>query len=299
MYGLVAVLSGMMVAAQGNCNGLMFPILGVMGVGCLSQFLNAASIFAYTGISTGRPPSFKGFPLKASWGGILGIFVVGLTGLCVARAGTAVTVCLSVAGQLLASAAVDHFGILGAERVPFEKKRLVGFGLILAGMLVINGTGGEGPGLGGGMGLAAVLALALACGCMTVFARMFSFYACQKIGLLNGSFANVAVGAGAAFAVCMVMSGFRPDPGLLLLLPPVSWLTGALGAGACILNTVVYRRLKIFKATVLIIAGQIGMGLLADVLAAGHLPAGKLAGIGLVCLGIAADKRLSVRAAGK
>ena len=293
MYLFVALLSGMLIAAQSSCSGLMFPVLGTIGVACLSQTLNAISIVFCQGIAQKRLPSLKGMPPKAALGGFFGIFAVGLTGLCSALLGTAITVCLSVAGQLVSSAVIDQFGWLGAERIPFKKKRLPGFFVILLGVFLINFSGTTG--LGQEAGAFPLLLLALAAGVFTVFTRMFSFYACQKIGLLNGSFSNVIIGAVAAFVLYLFMNGFHLSLHLFFQISPVAYLTGICGAGACILNTIVYKRLKIFKATVLIIAGQITMGILLDFAAAGGISAGKLLGIGVICLGIGLDKNISSR----
>ena len=295
MYIFIALFSGMLIAAQSSCSGLMFPVLGTIGVAFLSQTLNAISIVFCQGIAEKRLPSLKGLPPKAALGGFSGIFAVGLTGLCSSLLGPAITVCLSVAGQLVSSAVIDQFGWLGAERIPFKKKRLIGFFVILLGVFLINFSGMAGLGQETGE-LPLLLLLALTAGVFTVFTRMFSFYACQKIGLLNGSFSNVIIGAAAACVLYLFMGGFRLSPHLFFEIPPIAYLTGIWGTGACILNTVVYKNLKIFKATVLIIAGQITMGILLDFATGGGIYVGKLLGIGVICLGICLDKNISSRA---
>ena len=295
MYIFIALFSGMLIAAQSSCSGLMFPVLGTIGVAFLSQTLNAISIVFCQGIAEKRLPSLKGLPPKAALGGFFGIFAVGLTGLCSSLLGPAITVCLSVAGQLVSSAVIDQFGWLGAERIPFKKKRLIGFFVILLGVFLINFSGMAGLGQETGE-LPLLLLLALTAGVFTVFTRMFSFYACQKIGLLNGSFSNVIIGAVAAFVLYLFMNGFHLSLHLFFQISPVAYLTGICGAGACILNTIVYKRLKIFKATVLIIAGQITMGILLDFATGGGIYVGKLLGIGVICLGICLDKNISSRA---
>lgn len=116
LYTLTAILSGAFIASQSSCNGLLFPALGIIGVGFISQSLNALTIFLYQLLAKGKFPSFKGIPPYATLGGITGVFVIGFTGLCVNILGTAVTVCLSVAGQLIMSAVIDHYGWLSAKR---------------------------------------------------------------------------------------------------------------------------------------------------------------------------------------
>lgn len=294
LYTLTAIISGALIASQSSCNGLLFPALGVIGVGFISQSLNAISIFIYQLIVKKRRPSFKGLPFYATLGGLTGVFVIGFTGLCVSVLGTAVTVCLSVAGQLLMSAVTDHFGWLGAEKIPFNKLRLVGFTLILTGIFIINHSGmADTALLGNHMVLPLLLILAVILGCFTVITRMLSFLACKYVGLLNGSLANVAVGGAASFLLYLFTTGFHLNIALFISSNPVGYLTGPLGAVACVLNTVVYEKLKIFKATILIIIGQIITGIITDLFLFHAFPIGKLAGIVIVCLGIAIDKRLT------
>lgn len=294
LYTFIAILSGALIASQSSCNGLLFPALGVIGVGFISQSLNAASIFLYQLLVKRRMPSFKGLPFYAALGGITGVFVIGFTGLCVNILGTAVTVCLSVAGQLVMSAVTDHFGWLGAEKIPFNKLRIGGFALILGGIFVINSSGLTDSHVSGNhLAISILLLLAMVLGCFTVITRMLSFLACKYVGLLDGSLANVAVGGAVSFILYLAISGFRLNLSSFVVSSPIGYLTGPLGALACVLNTVVYKRLKIFKATILIIIGQIGMGILADLLLFHGFPLGKLAGIAIVCLGIAADKKLT------
>lgn len=73
----------------------------------------------------------------------------------------------------------------------------------------------------------------------------------------------------------------------------MGYLTGPLGAAACLLNTVAYNKLKIFRATILIMAGQVGMGIAADILVLHSFPAEKIPGIVVICAGIAVDKHLT------
>jgi transporter family-2 protein len=46
-------------------------------------------------------------------------------------------VSLSVAGQLLAAVVLDHYGMLGFVQHPANGWRLLGIGLILAGVLLV------------------------------------------------------------------------------------------------------------------------------------------------------------------
>lgn len=111
------------------------------------------------------------------------------------------------------SAVTDHYGWLGAKKIPFNRLRLLGFALIIAGIVVINSAGLADIRLTGSyLALTVLLLLAVILGCFTVITRMLSFLACQYAGLLNGSLANVAVGGAASFIQPSLSSSDRLEP---------------------------------------------------------------------------------------
>lgn len=193
------------------------------------------------------------------------------------------------------SAVTDHIGWLGARKVPFNKSRLPGFAFIIAGICIINSSGLSGIRFSGNrLALTGLLVLAVILGCFTVVTRMLTFLVCRYVGLLNGSLANAAMGGAASFVLYFAISGFHIPLSSFMSPSPVGYLTGPLGALACVINTVVYEKLKIFKATILIIIGQIAAGVLADFILLHIFPMGKLEGISIVCMGIAMDKKLGL-----
>lgn len=71
-------------------------------------------------------------------GGVLGASFVTVITMMVPRLGVAVTIAFVIAGQLLAAAALDHFGALGAVEHPITLARMAGIGLLIAGALIIR-----------------------------------------------------------------------------------------------------------------------------------------------------------------
>ncbi|MEZ0486884.1 DMT family transporter [Fibrella aquatica] len=70
-------------------------------------------------------------------GGVIGAIYVTTVILSVPRIGTANLVSLSVAGQLLAAVVLDHYGLLGFTQHSANVWRLLGIGLILAGVWLV------------------------------------------------------------------------------------------------------------------------------------------------------------------
>ncbi len=80
---------------------------------------------------------------KAPWwvwiGGALGAFYIWSTVMAAPRLGAAVLMGAVVAGQMLISLVLDHYGLLGLERQPFNFWRALGILCLLLGVALIKG----------------------------------------------------------------------------------------------------------------------------------------------------------------
>lgn len=63
-------------------------------------------------------------------GGILGAFYVFVMVLIVPKVGVANSLMAVVAGQLVMSSIVDHFGLFGGQRIPFDLTRFAAIGFL-------------------------------------------------------------------------------------------------------------------------------------------------------------------------
>ena len=79
---------------------------------------------------------------KSHWwawtGGFFGTVYIAISILLVPRLGAAFFVALLVAGQMLASVAFDHFGVLGLSTHPLDLPRLIGAALLVLGVVLIR-----------------------------------------------------------------------------------------------------------------------------------------------------------------
>ena len=300
LYIIMAVLSGAMVSVQSSCNGVLSPLIGVFGVGFASMLLNSLTCFLLEFIPTRKFPKPGAMPPHVYLGSICAASVMGFSGYLVARLGSAVTVCLSVSGQLIMSAVVDHFGWFGSEKVRFRTNRLPGFLSILAGVFVINFAGADSfHGISGQGTLFFLLLFAIFIGFITVFARMFNFEASHYVGRIAGGFYIAGVGALISFILLLFTSGFRVPVTDFVNAPVAAYLTGPLGGVACLFNNITYGKLKVFHATIFNLIGQICASIVADLLLFGEFPLGKLVGIFVICVGIFLDKRATLKAQGQ
>lgn len=85
----------------------------------------------------GNLGSWPGVPPVAFFAGVLGLAVVGILGFTVPRIGLVPVMTLFVASQFMLSAAMDHFGLLGAEVRALDLSRVAGLGVILVGVWLV------------------------------------------------------------------------------------------------------------------------------------------------------------------
>jgi transporter family-2 protein len=91
---------------------------------------------------TGTPISslanIKDAPPVAWLGGLLGAFFVATAVILAPRIGVAMTFSLIVAGQMLITLVLDHFGFLGLPVKEISLARIGGALLVIAGVVVIR-----------------------------------------------------------------------------------------------------------------------------------------------------------------
>ncbi|HEX6278510.1 MAG TPA: DMT family transporter, partial [Pyrinomonadaceae bacterium] len=80
----------------------------------------------------------KEAPAIAWVGGLLGAFFVASAVTLVPRLGVAMTFSLIIAGQMLVTLVIDHFGLLGVPVKEVSLPRVAGILLITAGVIVIR-----------------------------------------------------------------------------------------------------------------------------------------------------------------
>jgi bacterial/archaeal transporter family-2 protein len=142
----IIIAAGALVAMQAGTNAAMqkslqnpFLSSAVSFAGGLLSLLLVLSIYmAFDKAPLPRAHQWAAAPWWAWTGGALGAVYV-LTGvLTVEKVGTGVFVCMSVTASILASLAIDHFGLVGMHRHTVSPGRLIGGALMVAGMLLIG-----------------------------------------------------------------------------------------------------------------------------------------------------------------
>jgi transporter family-2 protein len=82
----------------------------------------------------GKLSQWKSVPWYALGAGIFGLIVIGAISYMIPRVGIAASIITIVAGQLLVSVVLDHFGLLGTSVRPLDGTRAFGLAVVLLGV---------------------------------------------------------------------------------------------------------------------------------------------------------------------
>lgn len=141
-YLLLALIAGTMMPTQAAINNKLAaavdsPILAAF----VSFFVGTIGLLIYlliSGVPISNLASAKNAPAIAWIGGLLGAFFVTSTVVLVPRLGVAMTFSLIIAGQMIVTLIIDHFGLLGVPVKEINFERVAGVLLITAGVVLIR-----------------------------------------------------------------------------------------------------------------------------------------------------------------
>ena len=141
IYLLSAIMIGAIFAMQAAINGAASKMLGTpIAASALSVGITLVACATVMLATRSTPPmaSFAALPWWIFLGGVLGFIVVtGSAGLVPVTGAVLFIVCL-IAGQLLGSVLLDHFGAFGLEVQKISPIRVLGVLLTFSGVLLVR-----------------------------------------------------------------------------------------------------------------------------------------------------------------
>lgn len=136
----LSLLAGALLAVQAGANTQLSKATGSAFAATTIQVVIAGTILVIAAALTGTVFAFGHLPAVPWWhalGGIATAIYVASTILLFPRLGAVVTVGLFIAGQMLASLALDAFGVLGVPRKTPEIATMIGAFAVLGGAAAI------------------------------------------------------------------------------------------------------------------------------------------------------------------
>ncbi|MBL0967682.1 MAG: DMT family transporter [Brevundimonas sp.] len=142
MLSMIAVvIAGGATALQAPTNAKMMTAVGSpVNAAFVSFAVGTAALGILAVILQAKPDmaAARNLPWYAWIGGLYGAVFVVAAAWGVPRLGVALTITLMVAGQLLISLFLDHFGAFGVPRSPINLGRLAGVALVIGGVVMVR-----------------------------------------------------------------------------------------------------------------------------------------------------------------
>jgi transporter family-2 protein len=141
MILLAVIVAGGATALQAPTNAsLALAVASPVNAAFVSFAVGTLALGVLAAVMHTKPDlaAVKALPAWAWMGGLYGCVFVITAAWGVPRLGAALTITLMVAGQLLLSLALDHFGALGVPRHPIGIGRLAGVALVFIGVLMVR-----------------------------------------------------------------------------------------------------------------------------------------------------------------
>ncbi|MBU1347870.1 MAG: DMT family transporter [Alphaproteobacteria bacterium] len=138
---LAVVLAGGATALQAPTNAkLAGAVAGPVNAAFVSFAVGTAALGILAAALHARPDmvATRSLPWFTWVGGLYGAIFVVSAAWAVPKLGVATTITLMVAGQLIISLALDHFGALGVPQNPISLTRLAGVALVIGGVILVR-----------------------------------------------------------------------------------------------------------------------------------------------------------------
>lgn len=139
---VVAMLAGAVVPFQAGSNAALGRALGHPLWATVASLLVSLIVITPVLIAMRAGTPDLGRAASGPWwlwiGGIAGVAYITAALILTPRLGAANFIVCVVAGQVVASLVIDHFGLMGLAQKPANLARIAGVALIVAGMLVVQ-----------------------------------------------------------------------------------------------------------------------------------------------------------------
>ncbi|HIK46257.1 MAG TPA: DMT family transporter [Leptolyngbyaceae cyanobacterium M65_K2018_010] len=132
---LLAMLGGLATALQAQFMGLLSLSLGPLE-SIFITYAGGAGVVTLAMVLTqgGNLKAWSTVPWYALTSGLMGLVIIGSIGYVVPRLGVAAGFTILVATQFVAGAIIDHYGLFGALVRPMDGPKVLGLGLLMAGV---------------------------------------------------------------------------------------------------------------------------------------------------------------------
>ena len=139
---LLALAAGVLLPVQAGVNAQLRSVVGSPLTAALVSFLVGTAGLGTAAVIFRAPTTLRAAWAVAPWwlwvGGLIGALYVVATIVLAPRLGAATLVAAVVAGQMIASLLLDHYGLLGFPTHSLNGLRVLGAALVIVGVILVQ-----------------------------------------------------------------------------------------------------------------------------------------------------------------
>lgn len=137
MYKISAVFIGILIAIMVTFNGVLANYTDQYQSILIIHIVGLIAVIFILVLKKEKFIITKNIPIYLFTGGLIGVLMVFLNNLCFNFLGASLTLSLGIFGQLILACFIDHYGLFGLSIYKFKKKKIVGFLIILSGLVTM------------------------------------------------------------------------------------------------------------------------------------------------------------------
>lgn len=138
MYNFLSLLIGSLIAVMAAFNGILSSKAGSYSSLLIIHLTGYIFILIIMLLKRERIPFKMKHSVYLYSAGAISVATVLINNITFANIGISLPVALSLLGQMAASIFFDYFGFLDMPKIPFNKKKTIGFVIITAGICIMT-----------------------------------------------------------------------------------------------------------------------------------------------------------------
>ncbi|MFV0364778.1 MAG: DMT family transporter [Suipraeoptans sp.] len=257
MYQFFSLFTGMILAFMVSANGSLTENYDALFAAVIIHIVGVAFATIIYIFKKEKKPFIGHYPLWFYLGGAVGVLTTVFTNFAYESISVTSIVALALFGQTVTALFIDTFGLFGMKKHSFNRATLIGFAFSIFGIiLMLDNTVTK--------TIFAVL-FAFGSGISVVLSRTINSKLSDKIGALQGSLVNHAVGLPITIVLAFLFGSSFVINTASLTSSPWIYTGGIMGVIVVLLSNIIVPKVSAFKVTVLMFVGQLFTGIGIDI----------------------------------
>ncbi len=286
MNYFLSTLSGIFIAVMIWFNGELSNAVGIYQSAIMFNIIALFCIGVLLFLKKNKAVYSK-LPLWLYTGGIFNVITIVFNNIAFGKISVSAILAISLVGQVVISALVDHFGWFHMPKIPFNRNKGIGFLVVILGIIVLSlKTEAEHYFAFTAQELFAIVVCTLT-GISVVMNRIINGELARRTSTAVSTFWNYAVSVVFIVLVALIFgTNIANIPNTVLHTNPLLFMGALLGVSSVFIMAYVATRISSFAMTLLIFVGQVFAGIAIDILIDASFSLQNLLGGTLVLLGL-------------